>query len=526
MLTYLLACFTLFLYSSASLFAQNPVTVTGTVVDKKSNEPLIGTTILEKGTTNGTITDIDGNFSIHTKSGATLVISSIGYKSIEKPAQAGHLSIAMEEDSKQLDEVVVVGYGVQKKVNLTGSVASVGDGKLENRSAPNLSTMLTGLASGVSVRQSSGNPGDDGANIRVRGIGTFSGSDRAPLVLIDGSVGDMNSVNAEDVESVSVLKDAASAAIYGARGANGVILVTTKKGKKGSAPRVTYSGQFTQTAASRVFDFISNYADYMELYNRAELVNNPTIANTYKQTEIDAWRAAQKDPNGIYKDPDTQNEIPNWLAYPNTNWSKVLFAPSFSQKHNLSVSGGSENSNYLLSLNYYDNPGTLENTGLSRFNFRVNAESKIGKYIKAGTQTYAVRQKKDPGNLNQVNTYRFQAVGGMTPIYNGMYGGPENPGEKSDVRNPLKDVNAIGGVDKTTTLNTTWYAEINHLKGLTARASVNYLANFYDNSHYTRRLDSWSFRKGEINAPATTLGDATTERVSNRTEQTTANVIL
>lgn len=185
-----------------------------------------------------------------------------------------------------LDEVVVVGYGTQKKINLTGAVAAVQAEKQESRVAPNLSTMLSGLASGVTVRQSSGDPGSDGANILIRGAGTFSGDYRAPLILIDGAVADMNSVNPEDVANVSILKDAASAAIYGARGANGVVLVTTKKGTPNTAPRVTYTGTFTQEKPSGIFEFLTDYADYMELYNMAELSSNPKSLNTYDWDEI------------------------------------------------------------------------------------------------------------------------------------------------------------------------------------------------------------------------------------------------
>jgi TonB-linked SusC/RagA family outer membrane protein len=436
------------------------------------------------------------------------------------------LKITLEESSTALDEVVVVGYGVQKKVNLTGSVSSVSSTKLESRAVPNLSTSLSGLAAGVNVRQSSGNPGSDGANIRVRGVGTFSGDYRSPLILIDGAVADMNSVNPEDVESVSVLKDAASAAIYGARGANGVILVTTKKGAKNVAPRVTYTGLFTQTKASSSFELLSDYADYMELYNMSLLSSNPKAVLTYPQTEIDGWRYAQQHPNEIYTDPDNGNQVPNWLAYPNTDWSDILFAPNYSQKHNLSVAGGSGNSNYLLSLGYFDNPGTLENTGIDRFNFRVNAESQITKFLKLGTQTYAMRQRKDPGNLDLVNTYRFQTVAGIVPFHDGKYGAPENPMEKSDVRNPLKDVNAVGGVNTTTRINTTWFADIDIWKGLIAHGSINYQNYFYDSKTYTRHLDGYTFRKGEIANPGSTLSAATTTRGTDRQEQYTATATL
>ena len=502
-------------------------TISGVVADE-TNEPLIGVSVVVKGTTTGTLTDIEGKYTINAPNKeSVLVFSYIGYTLQEqKVGEKVTIDVILKEDNKLLDEVVVVGYGVQKKVNLTGSVAAVQADKIENRAAPNLSTMLTGLASGVSVRQGSGNPGSDEANIRIRGIGTFDGDYRSPLVIVDGAEADMNSLNPEDVESVSVLKDAASAAIYGSRGANGVILVTTKKGRKNVAPKVTYTGILSRTTASRVFDFISDYAEYMELYNMAEFSANPKAISTYDANEIAAWRAAKSDRNGLYTDPDTGNQVPNYLAYPNTNWSDILFAPTHSQKHTLSVSGGSQSSNYLMSLGYFEAPGTLENTGIDQFNVRVNIESQITKFLKIGTQTYAMRQRKDPGNLDQVNTYRFQTVGGIVPIHDGKYGGPESPNEKNDVRNPLRDVNAIGGKNTTTRINTTWYTEAELYKNLVGRASINYQNYFYEKKNHSRHFDSYTFRKGTISIPGTSLANATTTRAYEKQEQYTANITL
>jgi TonB-linked SusC/RagA family outer membrane protein len=305
-----------------------------------------------------------------------------------------------------------------------------------------------------------------------------------------------------------------------------VILITTKKGARNAAPKVTYTGLFTQEQASASFELITDYAEYMELWNRAQTVSSLTATLTYSQAEIDAWRAANANPNGTYTDPSTGNQIPNWLAYPNTNWSDILFAPNYSHKHNLSVSGGSESSSYLLSLGYFTNPGTLENTGIDRFNMRINAESSITKFLKIGTQTYAMQQHKDPGDLNQVNTYRQQTVAGITPIHDGKYGAPENPQEKSDVRNPLKDINATGGQYTTTRINTTWYANVDIWEGLSARASINYQNYFYDGKTYTKKVEGYSFRTGKIAVPAATLAAATTGREANRNQQYTAAATL
>ena len=278
-------------------------TIKGTVVDE-TGEPIIGANVVEKGTTNGVITDFNGEFTLNVPLNCTVQISYIGYvtKDIKVTSATNILAIKLVEDSETLDEVVVVGYGVQKKVNLTGAVATVSAGKLESRATTNLSSSLSGLVSGVSVNQGSGKPGSDGANIRIRGIGTFNSSYLSPLVIVDGSEASISSVNSDDVESISFLKDAASAAIYGSRGANGVILITTKKGKKGQAPKITYSGIISNTKMSgKAFRFEDNYAEYMEMANRWATNRNYQAAGKYTQADIDEWREGlAKDPNSSF----------------------------------------------------------------------------------------------------------------------------------------------------------------------------------------------------------------------------------
>jgi len=349
-------------------------TIKGTVVDE-TGEPIIGANVVEKGTTNGVITDFNGEFTLNVPLNCTVQVSYIGYvtKDIKITSTTNNLSIKLAEDTETLDEVVVVGYGVQKKVNLTGAVATVSAGKLESRATTNLSSSLSGLVSGVSVNQGSGKPGSDGANIRIRGIGTFNSSYLSPLVIVDGSEASISSVNSDDVESISFLKDAASAAIYGSRGANGVILITTKKGKKGQAPKITYSGIISNTKMSgKAFRFEDNYAEYMEMANRWATNRNYQAAGKYTQADIDEWREGlAKDPNGM----DNPYGVPNYLAYPSTQWVDELFLSTTSQKHNVSVVGSSENTNYLLSFGYLDNPGTLKNTGLKNYSGRINIET-------------------------------------------------------------------------------------------------------------------------------------------------------
>lgn len=484
----------LFVVSSESFAATNemqqqPTTVRGTVTDQ-SGEPLPGVSIMVKGTTTGTLTNIDGQYTIHVSDGnAILVMSYIGFKTQEhKVGTQTNINVILEEMSSELDEVVVVGYGVQKKINLTGSVASADSKKLENRPVTNLSTSIAGLVPGVSVTQASGNPGSEDVTIRFRGTTSLTSS--SPLVLVDGVVADMNVINNEDVETITFLKDAASAAIYGSRAAAGVILVTTKKGKK-EKPRVTVSSMIAYMKPVSDISFMSDMVDYMNYHNVGSF--NTGGNGFYTQDRIDEWAAANANPNGIYTDPTTGNQIPNWLAYPNTDWAQTLYQGYTYHKHNVSVSGGTDTSTYMLSIGYQNNPGSLENTGLQRYNARANVESKIGNFITVGTQTYMTKEFKDPGSTDL--TYFFQAYPGINPKYQGKYGASEDP-LMTDQNNPLRSAAATGGLDDYMRINTTWYANADIWKGLSAEAKVNYSEYNVASKQYSQNLPSYRFRLG------------------------------
>lgn len=467
--------------------------ITGTVKDAR-DESVIGAVVKVKGTTTATVTDIDGKYSIDAAPGSVLQISFVGFSPVEmEVGNRQQIDLVLQEDAKLLDEVVVVGYGVQKKVNLTGSVSSIAAAKIENRATPNLSTSLAGLAPGVTVRQSSGNPGSDGANIRIRGVGTFSSDYRGPMVIIDGIEGDMNSVNPNDVESVSVLKDAASAAIYGSRAANGVVLVTTKKGKRDAAPAVSYSCILSAASPSTKHEFLWDYAEHMDLLNMAQYATNPTSKLPYNQAEIDEWRAAKNDPDGMSK-----YGVANWLAYPNTNWADVIFEKRFSQTHDLSVTGGTANTNYQLSLGYLNNPGVMQNTALDRYQMRINMESKIANFIKVGTQTYASSQDKEVGNQSGALTYLYQVMPGAVPYYDGKYGGQTATDDPATTNNLLVMLNSTDGNQRTYRLNSTWYASVDVMSGLTAEARLNYQTKLYSEENYPVTIDKYNFRTGLV----------------------------
>lgn len=264
-------------------------TVKGVVEDALG--PIAGANVVEKGTTNGTITDMDGNFSLEVSANAILVVSYIGYQNLEVPVKGqANLTISLKEDSQALDEVVVVGYGTQKKVNLTGSVSSVNfEEQALSRPITNVSNALAGISAGVQVMQNSGQPGSDGSTIRIRGVGTLNNQD--PLVLIDGVEGSMDLVNPQDIENISVLKDAASSSIYGSRAANGVILITTKKGKAGKLS-VSYTGRISYAQPTNLIDQITDYADYMTWINESfENIGQP---NHFAQSTMTSGARSRK----------------------------------------------------------------------------------------------------------------------------------------------------------------------------------------------------------------------------------------
>ena len=395
-------------------------TIKGTVVDE-TGEPIIGANVVEKGTTNGVITDFNGEFTLNVPLNCTVQISYIGYNTqeVKITSTTQTLNIKMVEDSETLDEVVVVGYGVQKKANLTGAVASVDfEEQAKSRPVTTVSAALAGLSAGVQVMQNSGQPGSDGATIRVRGVGTLN--DANPLVLIDGMEGSMDNINAQDIETISILKDAASCAIYGSRAANGVILINTKRGK--GRISVNYSGRFSLASPTKLVDFVNNYADYMELINESfENIGQPIH---FSQHTIDTWREKSLHPNDV-----NELGVPNYVAYPNTNWQDVIFKNGVINDHNVSLSGGTEKVRFLTSLGYLDNPGLVDNTGIKKYKLRDNLEADVSKWLTVGTRVYGDMEDKDAGNFSSANNFLRQTTPGIYPEWNGAYGYPEAPEE-------------------------------------------------------------------------------------------------
>jgi len=354
---------------------QDPsIQVNGTVVDEFGG-PLTGVSVAEKGTTNGTITDIEGKFSLKVKPNATLVISYIGFEGIEIKATA-NMRIELKEQPAELEDVVVVGYGIQKKVNLTGSVASISSKEIENRPIQNVTTGLQGLMPGVNISGLNGAPGLDNGKIRIRGIGTLNNSD--PYILVDGvETGTLNAVDPNDIESISVLKDAASAAIYGSKAANGVVLITTKRGKAGKI-NVSYNGYLSFQNATKTIDRMGSY-EYGSLYN--QVLEADGRAKRFTDEELAKFKAGN--------DP----------LYPDTDWYDLAYKTGILHRHNINVSGGTENVKYMASLGYLNQTGILRNATREQFNARTNLDMKINDRFTARMGlSYIKNDYKDPSS--------------------------------------------------------------------------------------------------------------------------------
>lgn len=450
--------------------------ITGRVIDENGQSlPMV--TVLVKGTTNGTVTDLDGNYSIsNIQENTTLVFSFIGMITQEiSVGKQTKIDITMAADAIGIEEVVAIGYGTQKKVNMTGSVSSVKFDELANsRPITNVSSALSGLSSGVYVKQSVGKPGSDGATIRIRGVGTLNNSN--PLVIIDGMEGTLDDVNPQDIETVSILKDAASSSIYGSRAANGVILVTTKKGD-GKKLSVTYNGIFSVAQPTNLLNFVSDYPTYMGLMN--ESARNIGTAEVFSSNTISAWDEANKN-------PDALNEIgiPNYVSFPNTDWNKKVYKNNLVQDHTVSVTGATQSARFLLSAGYLDNPGLVDYTGMNRFTFRSNVEIDVQKWLTVGTRTYGSMTDTELGNYANVLTYIVASTPGTYGIYNGKYAFPEATEETSSATNVLAAMYPVNGDDKETRINTTLYSKVTFIKGLTWDLNFNYFKLFSEyNSH-------------------------------------------
>lgn len=438
----------------ASSVAQDAkITVTGTITDAATGDPLIGASIYEKGKLGGTISDVDGNFSMKVAPNATLEITYVGYvtQTISVDGRTT-INVAMAEDTQKLDEVVVVGYASQKKVNLTGAVASVDFEKTATtRPLTTLSAGLAGAAAGLNVMETSGKPNGEGSMTAIRGYGTLNNS--SPLILVDGMEASLNEVNPNDVATVSILKDAASCAIYGNRGANGVILITTKKGKEGRV-NVTYSGKFSLNTPQKIIKTVSNYADYMEIMNQA--YRGTGMTEPYSTLDIEEWREAAKNPNAL-----NSEGIPNYVTHPNTDWYDYMYQKRFMQEHTIGVTGQDTRTTYAFSGTYLHNPGIIEACELDKYYLRTDIRSQVTDFLALGMRAWGYHNDQKRDDVNQLWEINMQrAIPGIYPYYNGLWGGNETANETQGTSNIAMNIAQDHGYFKQDKIYVNPYVEL------------------------------------------------------------------
>ena len=333
---------------------------TGRVAD--SQGPLIGATVMEKGTNNGTVTDFDGNFSLNVKSGATLVISYVGYETQEVKA-GENLHVTLQEDGHIVNEVVVIGYGTQRREAVTGSVANIGGEKLNQIAATNAAQALQGRVAGVLMTQTGSKPGDE-MQIRIRGQRSLSASND-PLIVLDGIpfMGQLSDINPADIKSMDILKDASATAIYGSRGANGVIIITTAKGNQGAPAKVSYNG----------------YVSFKKVFHKYPMMDGPTFTK-FRQY-------AGKYQNSLDESDDT-----------NTDWQDLYYQTGVSHNHDLSIAGGTNGGSYSFGAGYYHDESVVPTEGYNRVSIRGNFDQMVGKWFRFGLSTNTSYRKTEGVN--------------------------------------------------------------------------------------------------------------------------------
>ena len=462
----------LFALCTTLVFAQQK-TIKGIVVDA-TGEPLIGVNVSVKGTTIGIITDIDGKYTLEVPTNATLVFSYIGYRTQEHSVgNQTTINITLQEDTQNIDEVVVVGYGVQKKETVTGSVSTLKGDDLVKSPVANLSNAIAGKMSGVVTYQRSGEPGYDGATIRIRGSNTLGNND--PLIVIDGvaaRAGGLERLDPNEIETMSVLKDA-SAAIYGARAANGVILITTKKGRTGKKPEFTYSfnqGWSKPTNLPEMCDAVE-YSELMnELYmNKAML--NPAKNNGQTMGEYTLFRTPEE--IELYR-----NGSDPW-RYPNTDWYAATFKNWSPQRvHNASLEGGSDKYQYFVNFGHKYTDGLYHKSAnnYKQFNLRMNVDAQFNDFIKVGAQLMGRQENRNFPSQGAGDLLWFTSRGRPTDqAYwpNGLPGPAQEYG-----RNPVVACTDETGYthDKRYYIQSNAKVEITQpwIKGLKLTASVSY----------------------------------------------------
>ena len=461
--------------------------ITGTVSDAMG--PIIGANVLEKGTTNGMITDINGNFTLNVKPGATLVISFIGYVSQEiKVANQTTINVTLKEDSEMLDEVVVIGYGTMKKSDLSGASVSMGEDKIKGSVITNLDQSLQGRAAGVTAVQTSGAPGSS-SSIRVRGQATIN-ANAEPLYVIDGvivqgqgtsgssfglgdalghgavsTISPLSTINPSDIVSMEILKDASATAIYGAQGANGVVLITTKRGKAGEA-KFTYDGMIAVNRQEK----------------RLDLMNLREYAGYY-QDFVTSGHISSQNADAHYSDPGILGK--------GTNWQDAVFQTALQHQHQVSAEGGTEKVKYYVSGSYMNQEGTIIGSQFERFSVRTNLDAQLKKWLKLGlSATYSSTDEdlKLADSSEGIINYSLTTLPDI-PIYDvyGNYASEVREGWTSPNPVAMAMLNEINLKRQKLTGNV--FADITPMKNLTWHAELGYDISASKGSRFLPTVD-------------------------------------
>jgi len=481
------ARFSLFASSQQNAAQQQTRRITGKVTDEKG-ELLPGVNIVVKGTTTGAVSNFDGNYVVNVPENSVLIYSFVGYLAQEVTVtNQTVINISLREDIRGFEEVVVIGYGTQKRVNMTGSVAAVQiDEKITSRTLSNVSSGLQGLLPGLAVSQNSGMAGKNDVSLLIRGLGTVNNAN--PLIVVDGMPDvDINRLNMNDIESISVLKDATSSAVYGSRGANGVILITTKSGKGQEKARINFSSSYAVEQPTKAYAFMADYPRALTLHQRQAAVNSLRQNQNFKDGTIDQWLAL-----GMI-DP---------LRYPNTDVWDIITRNGQVQNHNISASGSNEKSNFFISVGVMDEKGLQINNDYLRYNARFNYDYKVRDNINVGARfggnwskwVYALEDGfTDDAPSNTAGFDMQYSIAGITPYdpASGQFGGVMAYNEDPQAYNPYMLYQRNLNNQNRQEANLSGYIDWSPIKGLTARAD--YALNYYNQFRWTAALPTRSY---------------------------------
>jgi TonB-dependent starch-binding outer membrane protein SusC len=468
----------LFFLTTIAASAQNKI-VKGTVVNGETNEPVPDVTVSVRNSTAGAKTNNEGYFTINASLGSTLVFSSVNFETLSVIVdERVEYNISITPTVTSLSNVVIVGYGSQKKVNLVGAVSSVKvDDKVSGRALPNISSGLSGMVPGLSAVQNSGMAGNNGASLLIRGLGTVNNAE--PLVVVDGMPDvDINRININDIETISILKDATSASVYGSRAANGVVLITTKSGKGMKKTQINFASTMALERPTRGIQFMNDHARAMSVMRIRSATNTLPENQTFKLGTIDQWMAMSM------IDP---------LAFPDTDWWNVIMQDGFFRNYNLSASGGSDKSNFFMSVGMKDQQGLQINNEYKQYNARFNFDYKLRENMNTGVKfngnwsifQYSLEEgfteSTDGNTAGQDLQYASAGITPYDPV-TGYYGGTMAYGESPQAYNPLTIYTNNLKRNNRQEANTIAYIDWSPVKGL--KGTIEYGLNYYNQFAY------------------------------------------